>query len=474
MPGTPAPATPTPTPTDGDNAAEESAGDVTPKDTASADTPTKDGAQPEPGESVVANNESLGSTPKNFKADMSQLSRDVEEIKLRQNEEMQEYVERIDSLQSKLQYLSKSAADSAKKAATSAPSGSHERKLAEKDERIALLMDEGQRLSNTEQKYRTTIKKLRVQITDTEKQADDLKKDKDKAVSDADALRTRLDGDEEKEKRQEEARQTTAALQKEIDSLKKERTARDEAVRRLEQELKTKAEKAEAANAEGLSKALAAEREKHKELEDTISNLRTEKDSATEKSRQETIEWREKLDRAVERGRTVETELKHELHGLESKLEAMRTAAEEATSGSGGDSQVKLLRQIETLQSQYASASDNWQGIEASLLAKVANLEKERDEAQRRESEMRKKARDAVRLIDPTSDSMLTLYVGQSQQALGRRATGRPDITCDVPAGVGCHSRRVGYCTRHIQDYRDGPSTGAGRPREAAAVDRQR
>jgi hypothetical protein len=74
----------------------------------------------------------------------------------------------------------------------------------------------------------------------------------------------------------------------------------------------------------------------------------------------------------------------------------MRSVAEEASSGSGGEGQIKLIRQIETLQSQYATASGNWQGIEASLLAKVANLEKERDDAQRRESEMRKKARDAV------------------------------------------------------------------------------
>jgi hypothetical protein len=109
------------------------------------------------------------------------------------------------------------------------------------------------------------------------------------------------------------------------------------------------------------------------------------------------VEWQEKLDRAVERGRNVEEELKLELRAAEGKLEAMRVAAEEASAGSGGD--IKLIRHIETLQSQYASASENWQGIETSLLTKAANLEKERDEAQRRESEMRKKARDSVSRI---------------------------------------------------------------------------
>lgn len=373
-----------------------------------------------------------------IKQDMSQLSRDVEEIKVRQTEEIQEYVERIDSLQAKLQYLSKSAADSAKKSASSAPSGSQERKLAEKDERIALLMDEGQKLSSTEQKYRASIKKLRLQIAELDKQVDELKKTKDKAVLEAETLQKRLDGDEEKEKRQEEASKATATLQKEIDALKKEKIAKDDTVRRLEQELKTKLEQAAAAHAEGLSKALAAEQEKHKELEDAASVLRTDKDALVEKARQETIEWREKLDRATERARAVEAELKHELRALESKLEAMRTAAEDATSGSGGDPQVKLLRQIETLQSQYASASDNWQGIEASLLAKVANLEKERDEAQRRESEMRKKARDAVRLhhVSLSYSSVANYHVGKSQQTSRRGTTGRSGVTYTSTAGV--------------------------------------
>lgn len=319
-----------------------------------------------------------------------------EELKVRHQEEIQEYIERIDSLQSKLQYLSQTAAESAKEAASTADSGSAERKIAEKDEKIALLLQEGQKLSSSEGKYRVTIKKLRQQIVDGEKQAEELRKAREKALIELEAVKKRQDSDEEKEKRQEEARKATAALQKEIDILKKDRAAKEEQIKKIEQDAKRKAAQAEAAHADALSKALAVERQRQKELEDSLSAARNEKDTLADQARLETIDWREKLDRAAERSKTVEAELKHELRNMESKLEAMRTAAEEATSGSGGEAQLKLLRQIETLQSQYATASDNWQGIEASLLAKVANLEKERDEAQRRESEMRKKAREAV------------------------------------------------------------------------------
>ncbi|KAK7416094.1 hypothetical protein QQX98_005422 [Neonectria punicea] len=349
----------------------------------------------------------------------SSSNEDIEAMKARQQEEIQEYVERIDALQAKLQYMSKNSADAAKKIKANAPSGSTERKLAEKDEKIALLMEEGRKLSTSEQKFRTAIRKLRVQLADNEKQHEELKKSKEKAAAELEAMRNHMNSNEEQEKQNDEVRKVSTALQKEIDALKKDNAAKDAAYRRLEQETRMKAEQAELASADAHKKALAVERARQKELEDTISSLRAENESLANKARLDLLERQEKLDRAVERSRHVEEELKLELRVAESKLEGMRAAAEEASSGSGGDSQIKLIRQIETLQSQYASASDNWQGIEASLLTKVSNLEKEKDEAQRRESEMRKKARDSAsrcrRLEDELQDATLALSTAQQE-----------------------------------------------------------
>lgn len=81
---------------------------------------------------------------------------------------------------------------------------------------------------------------------------------------------------------------------------------------------------------------------------------------------------------------------------MESRLEAFRARAEEASVGTNGDVHAKLLRQIETLQNQYAIASENWQGIEGSLLTRITALERERDEIAKRESDIRRKAREAV------------------------------------------------------------------------------
>ena len=77
-------------------------------------------------------------------------------------------------------------------------------------------------------------------------------------------------------------------------------------------------------------------------------------------------------------------------------MEALRGRIEEASSSSTGDAHAKLLRQVETLQSQYSIASENWQGIEGSLLAQISSLERERDELIRKESGLRRKARDMV------------------------------------------------------------------------------
>ncbi len=82
---------------------------------------------------------------------------------------------------------------------------------------------------------------------------------------------------------------------------------------------------------------------------------------------------------------------------LGSRLEAFRARAEEASTGSSGDVQANLLRQIETLQNQYAIASENWQGIEGSLLSRVTGLEKERNDAVKREADVKRKAREMVR-----------------------------------------------------------------------------
>jgi hypothetical protein len=125
--------------------------------------------------------------------------------------------------------------------------------------------------------------------------------------------------------------------------------------------------------------------------------LEIEHEISEEKAKKEIAELQEKMEKEKEKARLLETELKGEQSVLESKMESLRSRAEEASSGATGETQAKLLRQIETLQTQYAAASENWHTLEGSLLSRLASVEKERDDYGRRESDLRKKIREMVR-----------------------------------------------------------------------------
>lgn len=332
---------------------------------------------------------------------IKQLEQALEELALQQQEETHTYVEQIDALQAKLQYLAREATDAARKAAKEAPPGSLDKKLAEKDQQIAGLMEEGKNLASTEQKLRTIIKNLRSKIGENEKEINVVKTSRGKVEQELESTRRRAKRVDDLEKYQEELHKRIGQSQKEIDNLKSEVSNKDRTIADLKAQLQKSAEEAEALTAKVNEEALAKERQRVRALEEELSDLKVEKELVADRGRARENELREKAERAAERARAVEVELKSEIQTMESKLESMRVMAEEVSSGAMGDSQAKLLRQVETLQTQYAIATENWQGIESTLLGRVASLEKERDEAQQRESDMRKKAREAVSFLGP-------------------------------------------------------------------------
>lgn len=319
------------------------------------------------------------------------LEAKLAEVELQGREERHTHVERADALESKLKYMTREMTESAQKSAASAAVGSVGKRIAEKDEKIALLMSEGQTLAATEHKHRSMIKKLRSELSERDKTLDSLRNENgklkaqlvplQKAESTAESLRSEV----------EVLRTKFNALQEDSNSLVLECSAKDETIKSLELELdKT----ASAPGSEGApsSEPAADGGKRVVELDELVATLRIEKERAAEKAQMQIGELRKKADTANEQGR----QMKSELQTLEGKLEAMRVIAEEASSNATRDAQAKLLRQIETLQSQYATACENWQGIENTLTSRIAVLERERDEINRKESETRKKARDLV------------------------------------------------------------------------------
>ncbi|CAG8109836.1 unnamed protein product [Penicillium olsonii] len=309
-------------------------------------------------------------------------------------EESHGYVERIDALQSKLKYLAKDSAETAKNAAANATPGSTQRQLLEKDEKIALLLEEGQKLSKSEMDHRTVIKKLRQQLIENTKSQTEIKKKTEKLERDLANSETRAKRAEAAEKRTTESLSSQNRSAKDLEAVTNERNALSQTVQEMKSQLSRAVSRAEAAESKASSDALDLEKQRAAELEEELSNLKIEHDISSEKAKREIAELQESVDQEKDKARKLEAELKGEQAVLESKMESLRARAEEASSGATGETQAKLLRQIETLQTQYAAASENWHTLEGSLLSRLANVEKERDDTGRRENDLRKKIRE--------------------------------------------------------------------------------
>ncbi|KAB2577366.1 TATA element modulatory factor 1 TATA binding protein [Lasiodiplodia theobromae] len=334
------------------------------------------------------------SAPVTEPEDVAALRQSYEELTKTHRDEITAHLERIDALQSKLKYLSGQAASQARAAANEAEQGSLEQKLAEKDEQIALLMEEGQTLSKKELNLSNSIKKFRAKIGQDEKTVIDLKKKLAKAETSISEATERAKRAEAVAKSAEQKVKQLEKIEKEASSLKLEREESTSTIADLKRQLNAANERAEAAERKAQNNAAAAEQKRVSELEEELADLKVEKKLAEERARAEARETREESTRQQERATVLEAELRSEITNLETKLEVLRARSEEVSSNPSGDSQIKLLRQIETLQTQYSLASENWQGIENSLTARVAALEKERDELAKRESEIRRKARE--------------------------------------------------------------------------------
>lgn len=344
----------------------------------------------------VSTSERIVSSLDLYEKRVADLERTLQETQSQHQEELHSQVEQVDALQAKLQYLAREASEAARKDGSAAAPGTLEKKLAEKNGQVAQLMEEGNKLAGNEQKLRAVIKKLRAQITAEEKALNEQKMWRQKAEAELLNLRDAVRRIDEYKKAKDESQKTVAQLRRDLDRVRTTVSLRDTTISDLKAQLDEESERAKDMATKINDQAREDHQGKVKELEDTIASMQIEKSLATDKAKATANDLRDNAERAAERARAVELELKGEVQILESKLEALRATAEEASTGAVGDAQAKLLRQIETLQTQYSIASENWQGIEASLLARTANLEKERDEALRRESDIRKKARESA------------------------------------------------------------------------------
>ena len=354
------------------------------------------------------------------------MQREQAETESQRKEEMQMLLEKVDALQAKLQYLANETVAAAKEANASTSTSSEAKSLAAKDEKIAMLMEEGAKLSKTELKHLQTIKKLRVKGGEDEKSRKEISKRLDVVERSESDLKAKLRRLEVVERQGAEKAKQISTLEKQVDSLHSDLEGRTSLLASLTVQLKESKEKTERAEREIGTKAAEVDRKKIASLENELEDARIEKKLAEDRAASEGKKARDSAVVSEQRFSVRELELKNEIYSLESRLEALRSRAEEASTegNSSSDSNVKLLRQIETLQSQYTVAKDNWETIESSLNARLSTTEKDRDDTTRREAELRKRLREAsakIKKTDEESESASDLRRSQETELRGLR-----------------------------------------------------
>lgn len=233
---------------------------------------------------------------------------DYEAAELRRQEELHEYLERIDALQAKLQYLTKEAAEVAKNASSAAEYGSTEQKLAAKDEKIALLMEEGHKLSQTELKHMSIIKKLRAKSLEDEKKLSEsgrVAEKHDRLVLEA---RERAKRAEAAERRATERTKSLPKLEEDLENMRKERDSKVSLLESLQEELLNARKAVEKAESKAQGEALEAEKKRTADLADELSRTKMEKEMTEKSHLTELRELKEKIERDKERARVAEIE----------------------------------------------------------------------------------------------------------------------------------------------------------------------
>lgn len=262
-------------------------------------------------------------SPEEYKQIFEQMQADYETSELRRQEETHDYLEQIDALQAKLQYLTKEAAAIAKTALLEASPGSIEHSLAAKDEKIALLLEEGHKLSQTELKHMSIIKKLRAKATEDENKLADSKQTVERHEKAARDLRERAKRAEAAERRTIENSKTMSQFEKELDSVRNDRDVKAALVQDLQSKLSDATWLAREEESKAQEEALASERKFGGALKEEILQLKSEREVSERQHQSELRSLRDNLERTKERTRLAEIEQQGEHNVREIRISCL-------------------------------------------------------------------------------------------------------------------------------------------------------
>lgn len=238
------------------------------------------------------------------------MNADYEAAELRRQEETHQYLERIDALQAKLQYLTREAMEAAKSAEHNSETGTTTEKLAQKDEKIALLMQEGNKLSQNEMKLLTNIKKLRAKSLEDEKRLALSRQASEKAEKAKSALYEQI---KQNESCQMDERDMLRKAEKDLERVKGELSFKASKLSELQNQVSDQNASRQLDDSNKHKELLTIEKKSTLSLMENLSTLNIEKNLADHRHRAQIKELQENADRERERHRISDSELRGEL-----------------------------------------------------------------------------------------------------------------------------------------------------------------
>lgn len=305
-------------------------------------------------------------------------------------------------------------------------------RLKEKDEQIAELMSEGEKLSKQHLQQSTIIKKLRTKEKEMENLIKTHKERLEEQSKELDRLRRSLSAKDEQEKKHiDTIRHLTSSTQK----LEREATSLQESLNEATSNLEDALGKLDAAYSEiaelrhnnsefekqaeeaSLSAKMAAGEEARRAMDQARSEALVEKASLLQRIE----ELQVALAMADQRGERREELLHASVRELQQQLQEAEARNQEITQNLSSATR-PLLRQIENLQSTFSIQSASWERVERSLTDRLnesqthATLLAERERA----------------LSDKCTDLQMRLAALETQNATLRREKQELAAECDT------------------------------------------
>jgi len=244
-----------------------------------------------------------------------QLRRDRAQAETQWQEESHAHLERIDALQAKVQYLVKESLQSAQNAESEVPKDSLEHRLAAKDKQIALLMEEGQKLSKLEVSQAGVIRRLRVKAAEETRELVQIKQKLSRTEQARESIAEKLVKSEADQKDAITKVLRNAQLEKELQTLRQDVKTKQSAIDgtrgQLEQEQQQRLKLQQ--SLDSANQSLAVERKTVQSLRDDLEATKFELRQSEEKARGSLRIADTDLRREKERSKTVEANLRGEV-----------------------------------------------------------------------------------------------------------------------------------------------------------------